>query len=300
MRLADGSSPRRVDPIANINSFATIALLDNGSRVYETPVNNDDLYLFPQVPLQRGFQVRIRQEGYSRTHGFGLAALNVPTRRIDFTIINNAPRIEPLVLHDSTGKRVSAARIGTALKLNTRVADRDNDSLRFLWQVSGGTLSSTTDREPQWTLPNGPGNHAATLYAFDGKGGYARQSVGITVDASGPPTSGAGLMFSGTVSGTDVPALQGAVVEINGRSAVTDTRGYFQVRIPDTKRFVMNIRKPGYGFASNIYYDQIIGGAWQLTRAEVRRLSPTQEIRVVSERRASECAGPTQRPPALA
>jgi hypothetical protein len=292
VRLADGSSPRRVDPTANINTFATIALVDRGRRIYEVPVNNDDRYLFPQVPLLRGLQVRIRQEGYDNTHGFRLPAQSAPARRIDYTIVNNPPHIDPLVALDGTGRRVSAARVGTSVKLNARVADRDNDSVKFLWQVTAGALSSPTAPEPTWTLANGPGSHAATLYAFDGKGGYAKQSIAVTVDASGPPTSGAGLMFSGIVSGTDTPTLAGALVEVNGKGAVTDSRGFFQVRVPDIKRFVMNIRKPGYGFASNIYYDQVVGGQWQLTRADVRRLDPTREMVVVNERRAAECAGP--------
>src|SRR5215471_7110468 len=132
--LADGSSPRRIEPLANINSFATIALLDvNGTRIYETPVNNDDRYLFPVVPIGQMFRVHIRQEGYDNTHAFRLSAVSGPMRRVDFVILNNPPEIEPLVLLDNNNVRVSAARVGATFKLNVRASDRDKDNLKFLW-----------------------------------------------------------------------------------------------------------------------------------------------------------------------
>ena len=55
------------------------------------------------------------------------------------------------------------ARGGSTVALLARVDDPDGDGLEFRWQVTGGTLSDPTAREPKWTLPARPGNHAATL-----------------------------------------------------------------------------------------------------------------------------------------
>jgi cytochrome c5 len=125
----------------------------------------------------------------------------------------------------------------------------------------------------------------ATLIVYDRNGGYAKSSLKVTTDPNG-------MEFSGFVSGTDTPALAGAVVEIGGQTAVTDSSGFFSMRMNDRKRFVMNIRKPGYGFASNIYYDSVIGGRWQLTRASVFHVDPRTDLDLQNKRAGSECPGP--------
>lgn len=284
--LSDGSSPRALEPIANINAFATISLLDeNGKPIFAVPVNNDDQYLFPLIPLGKTHQLRIREEGYDKKQPLKLGNPGLQVQRVDFVIQNTPPKIEPLVALDGNKQRVSNPSPGATVVLNARVSDADQDNLRFLWQVSSGTLSSPTDSEPRWVLPNTPGNHAATLIVYDGKGGYGRSNLNLTIDRGG-------LIFSGTVSGTDAPVLAGAEVDINGRAALTDSRGYFRLHVTDRKRFVLTIRKAGYAFASKIYYDAIVGGRWTLTRATVVRTNPEQAIDLENKRTDRECAGP--------
>jgi hypothetical protein len=283
--LADGSTPRTLAPLANINAFATISILDaNATALLETPVNNHDQYLFPLVPLAKQLAVRIREESYDRRQGLQLGNPSVPIQRIDLTIMNNPPRIDPLVALDHNKMRVSNAAPGDRVQLLARVSDRDNDQLGFLWQVSSGTLSSTTDPRPEWTLPNTQGNHSATLTVFDGKGGYAQSSLSLTIDRRG-------VVFSGLVFGTDTPLLAGAEVDVNGQAVLTDSRGYFRLHVPDRKRFVMTIRKTGYAFASNVYYDGVVGGSWRLTRADVFSADPTRSIELQNKRVPGDCPG---------
>jgi hypothetical protein len=284
--LADGSTPRSFDPLSNINAFATISVLDqNGATLSEVPVNNSDQYLFPSVPPGRSLQIRIREEGYDRKQPLQLGNPNIAAQKIDFSILNAPPRIEPLVALDGDKVRVSNAAPGQTVTLNARISDRDSDNLRFLWQVSSGTLSSTTDREPRWTLPSLPGNHSATLSVYDGKGGYATSSLNLTIEPSG-------LVFSGRVTGTDTPAIAGADVDVNGTHTVTDTGGFFRLHAPDQKRFVLTIRKPGYAFSSNIYYDAVVGGQWRLTKASVfHDVDPKSPIDLTNTRSDRECPG---------
>lgn len=282
---ADGSSPRTFEPLANVNALAKVTLYDEGGgEVYGVAVNNHDQYLLPLVPLGKRMQLRINQEKYERAQPLQLGNPNVPTQKLDLVILNTPPKLEPLAALDANKRRVSNAVPGATINLNVRVSDRDNDTLGFLWQVSGGTLSSKTDAEPKWTLPRQRGNHVATLIAYDKKGGYAKSSLKVTTDLNG-------MEFSGFVSGTDTPALGGAVVEIGGRTTVTDSNGFFRLRLNDRKRFVINIRKPGYGFASNVYYDSVIGGRWRLTRANTFRVDPTKPIDLQNKRSSSECPG---------
>jgi len=284
--LADGSTPRTLDPTANINAFATITLIDpQGTTLYERPVNNHDQYLFAQVPLGQTLAVRIREEKYEREQPLRLGNATLPVQRIDLRIMNAPPRIQPLLALDAAKARVSNAMPGAKVSLVARVSDPDNDKLVYRWHVSSGSLSSETDPQPEWTLPTTQGNHAADLIVADAKGGYARSSINLTIDRNG-------LVFSGFVSGTDVLALAGAEVDVNGRGAVTDSRGFFRLRVPDTKRFVMTIRKAGYAFASKVYYDAVVGGSWRLTRANVFRVDPAGNIDLQQKRTSRECQGP--------
>jgi mono/diheme cytochrome c family protein len=284
--LADGTTARAIDPLANVNVFATVAILDErGRELMETPVNNDDRYLFPVVPVGQRLVFRTRVEKYDHSQGLQLNNPNIPDQRINFPILNKPPKIDPLVALDSSKQRVSNAAAGDQVQLQARVEDPDKDALRFAWQVTGGTLNSATVADPLWKLPSAPGNHAATLIVYDSKGGYARSALNLTVDPRG-------IAFSGVVSATDTPTLAGAEVDINGRRMVTDSRGFFRVYVPDRKRFVMTIRKSGYAFASNVYYDGVTGGSWRLTKADVFAADPTKAIALQNNRKPTECAGP--------
>ncbi|HKA60754.1 MAG TPA: hypothetical protein VKD28_19215, partial [Gemmatimonadales bacterium] len=283
VRLADGSTPRAFDALANINAFARISVLDGqGNTKLEVAVNNHDQYVLTGIKPGQDYALRIREEKYDRRQGLRVAA--GPSQRYDFFIGNSAPRLDPLVARDATGVRVGTAAPGSTVTLSARASDRDGDPIAFFWLVSAGTLTSATDPNPKWTLPTLTGKHSATLIVYDGRGGYASQSVAVTIDPRG-------LEFSGRVTGTDSPALANATVDVNGVTATTDGNGYFRLFAPDKRRFVMNIRKPGYGFASVIYYDSVIGGTWQLVRASVETVDPTRDIEVTNRRIRGDCPG---------
>lgn len=284
VRLSDGGSPRAFDALGNINAFARVSLVDaQGKTQLEVALNNHDRYVLPGALPGQTYQLRIREENYDRRQGLRLASA-APTQRFDFTMLNSAPRIEPVIARDGVGVRIGTAAPGSTVELFSRVTDREGDSVRYFWRVSAGTLSSPTAARPTWQLPSHSGKHAATLVAFDGRGGYASQSVAVTVDPRG-------LEFSGRVTGTDVPVLANAQVDVNGVGAVTDAAGRFRLFVPDKRRFVLTIRKPGYGFASVIYYDAVQGGTWQLVRASVSSVDPTRDIDVTGRRTRTDCPG---------
>ena len=149
--LADGSSARTLQPFLNINSFPTVSLLDRtGAVAYRAPVNNDGMYFIPNVAMRARLALRVQQEGYDRIQPLILGNDSVATQRIDLTVANSPPKIEPLVPLDAAKQRVAAARSGDTVTLDARVSDRDDDKLSFLWEVDFGVLSSATDPQPQW------------------------------------------------------------------------------------------------------------------------------------------------------
>ncbi len=316
VRMKDGSLPRVLEPLANINAFARVILLEGDANrceggpndgqvcitnsdciegacnqvvIQEVFVNNFGEYLLPQVPGDRAIILRAAIEGASSDQAIHpLANLaGAPFQSIDLYIDNTPPRLDPLVVTDVSGRRVRTASPGSSVQLTGPSSDADGDPLRFLWLPSAGsgTVNAPDILMVTWTLPDAPGRYSVTLFVYDGKGGYAQSTLSLLADNEGIP-------FSGTVDATDAPSLVGAEVDINGQLAITGTEGVFQVRVKDADRFVLNIRKPGYALVSRIYDDAMTGGRWTMTRASVTNRDPTLDIDVTDQRDQRNCPGP--------
>ncbi|HEX5706771.1 MAG TPA: carboxypeptidase-like regulatory domain-containing protein [Pyrinomonadaceae bacterium] len=291
VKMKDGTRARRLEPLANINAFARVELLDaGGRRVREAYVNNFDEYLLPGVPARQEFTLRARIEGAQRDHRV-LPAANIgaaPFHPISLVIDNSRPNLDPLVATDRNGRRVKVARPGQRVSLKQSGSDRDGDPLKLRWMVfdGSGTLSANDGPAVEWQLPDKPGLYTVKLIAWDGKGGYATSDLSLR-------TSDEGIPFSGQVTGTDAPAVADAEVEVNGRKTRTDARGRFNFRVPDARRFVLNIRKTGYGLVSRIYDDSVTGAQWTMTRASTQRFPTSrQRINVTERRDPRNCPGP--------
>jgi hypothetical protein len=177
--LKDGSPTRFFEPLANINAFARVALVDKGGKVMdEAYVNNFGDYALPRVPT--GQQVALRAVigkgvGQQRLdpgpQGANLQA--APFHIIDLAIANSAPRLDPLVALDSAGHLVKVAKPGSTVTLTSRGTDPDGDKLRYTWLVDdgSGTLSAPSGAKASWAIPNRAGLFTVTLIADDGKGG---------------------------------------------------------------------------------------------------------------------------------
>ena len=291
VRLGDSSIPRRLSSVANINVFARVARFDaNGNQAQEVYVNNFGDYLMPKVPTNQPITLRATVEGASREieihpqSQLGMA----PFHSFNLILANRPPRLYPLVATDAAGLTVKTAAPGTTVNLEAEILDPDGDSLGFKWVVPDGSglLSANDQPAVTWTLPSSQGRYSVTVFAFDGKGGYVSSTLSLRVDQAGIP-------FSGLVDATNAPVVVGAQVEVNGQLAVTDASGFFQLRVGNADRFVMNIRHPQYMLVSNIYDGEVSGGRWTMTRATViTNVDPTRDIRVVSQRDESDCPGP--------
>jgi hypothetical protein len=289
--MNDGTAARAFDPMANINSFSMVELLDSGGKTMDKVyVNNLGEYLLPRVPGKTDLTLRASMEAAHRDHPLyaGSNLLGAAFQKISLTVGNKAPRLDPVVPLDDFGIRVKTALVGSSVHLKARATDADGDPLKFKWEpvYNAGTLSTPNDASTDWKLPSVAGRYALNLYAWDGKGGYAKSSLSLRVDSKGE------VPFGGLVRGTDAPALAGAVVEVNGVTATTGPTGTFWMTVKDAPRFVLNIRRDGYGFYSKIYDNAVTSGRWTLTRATVITVDPTHDIVVVNERSRGDCPGP--------
>ncbi|MCU1349087.1 MAG: domain containing protein [Acidobacteria bacterium] len=288
--MDDGSLPRMLDPIANINSFARVELVDGGGNVVDkTYVNNFGEYVLAHVPGDKAFTLRAVAE--NARHDLQILPKSnmgaLAFQAVDLTLGNTPPRLDPIVPVDAAGRRVKTGKPGGSVLLHATATDRDGDPIRYKWTVGDGSgaISATSGASIEWKLPPNEGFYRLTAVAYDGKGGYSRSLLSLRSDNRGIP-------FTGFVRGTDAGPISGAEVEVNGRVTLSaGPQGYFHLYVKDADRFVLNIRKRGYGFYSKIYDNAVTDGVWTLTRATVSTIDPTRDIDVVNERRPSDCPG---------
>ncbi|MCH7700398.1 MAG: hypothetical protein IID37_01805 [Planctomycetes bacterium] len=288
--FADGAPPRYLAPLANINAFAQVVLLDeSGSELQRVYVNNFGHYVLPEVPGGVELTIRTVIEGAVQDHEIWAAAdlASLSFHRINQVIANSPPRLDPLVAVDAMGRRVRTALPGSVVELTARGSDADGDDVSYRWHVAAGsgTLDGIDAPSVSWTLPGALGRYSVTVYAYDGKGGYAESYLSLVATKDG-------ISFSGQVSATDSPVVDGATIEVNGQITTTDASGSFFLQVPDADRFVLNIRKTGYGLVSKIYDDAVEGGHWTMVRGTLLTVNPTQPIVVTDQRGDLNCPGP--------
>jgi K319L-like, PKD domain len=283
VRMADGSVPRTYQPLENVNAFA-IVRADVRARASARPhayVNNFGEYILPGVPATKPIRLRAVIEAAAST---AVVAAPAPAlKRIDFTLKNRRPHITGVTASAPGGKHWTAAP-GDTITLTARASDPDGDPLRYRWTLpdSSSVLPAAGTPTATATLPNLPGAYEFEVVAFDRNGGYATDRIRIDTN---------GVRFAGKVNATNATAVAGAHVEINGHTATTAADGTFALHVPESTRYVLNIRKQGYALLSKIYDNGISDGAWTLTRASVVTVDPTQTIDVANTRIPTDCPG---------
>jgi hypothetical protein len=163
-------------------------------------------------------------------------------------------------------------------------ADPDGDALHYRWIVAPGSgkIDSPTEPEATWQVGQGEG---LMLVLTDGRGGQARARLKITEKGK--------VLFSGLVVSKDGRPIEAADVDVAGVAAKTDTKGLFRLEVtPEkTSRYVLNIRKAGYGLVSRIYGGGVSNGKWVMTKGTVAVVDPRQPIRIRDTGAPSSCQG---------
>ena len=255
---------------------------DGGSNVLgEGFVNNFGDYIVPGVDPASGYQVGGKIE--AATVGANVAFPGTLSQRVDLVFKQHAPEITGLVGNSPAGLHWTAA-VGDLVKVKAMATDRDGDPLHYYWLLPDGTAvpNAPTGDTISFQLPNHGGLFEFTALVSDNRGGYAKESFTVSTD---------GVRFGGTVAATNAPVLAGAEIEINGKTARSDADGHFALFVPESTKYVLNIRKAGYGLVSRVYDNGLTGGHWTLTRASVDTVDPTQLIDVTNKRQPGDCPG---------
>jgi hypothetical protein len=118
--LADGSSPRRLEPLSNVNALATVTLFDHArTELQRVLVNNFDEYVLPAVPSRAPISIHAAIEGGSVDQEVMKEAglFRAPQHDLQFRVRNHPPRLEGLVPLDNAGKRMQAISPGDTVRL---------------------------------------------------------------------------------------------------------------------------------------------------------------------------------------
>lgn len=290
VQLADGDGFRLLEPLADLNVFGRVLLLDAARQQrYEALVNNFGEYLIPQVPVRAQVYLAAQVE-----RGEGVQELRpqanlagAPVHRIDLTIANSAPHVEPLVpLQAGSGRRLHVAAPGETVALAVEAKDPDGDALHMRWLLDpgAGLIDTNTGAQVKWSLPTSDGDYSLTVLVSDDKGGHVRRTVSVAVDRQG-------VLFSGRVVTTTGAPVPQAEVTINGRGGQADATGFFRLHATPDARYVLNVRKPGFALVSRIFDRGVRGGRYELRRANVATVDPTQPIDVQDKRTVRDCPG---------
>lgn len=284
VRFADGTIPRTFAPMENVNAFVTVRAFDGAGNALgpKANVNNYGDYVLPVAGAVGATKMvaQIEKENTAISVGTGGATL----QQIDFNLPNHPPKIVGLVGNTGSGKHWTAAP-GDTIAITARVHDDDRDRVDTRWALPDGSsilASAAPGGVMHFTLPPNAGNYEFEAVSYDHRGGYAEDRIFITTS---------GVRFSGHVGATDAPVVAGAEVQIGSRNTTTNAAGYFSLVVPESGKYVLNIRKHGYQLLSKVYDNSVLGGHWQLTRATITTVDPTQPIDLTNTREPGDCPG---------
>ncbi len=275
--LADGTACRYVDNFFGINVHTTVSLLDNTGADVTHPVlaNVFGYYLLTKAPAG-AFRVQATCETSKAEQKLTTTGSNV----VNLTFRNFSPTISTVV-GSLGGQGVRLVPAGATVRVTVNANDRNGDSIHYKWATTTPGFTSTDSPTVDWTLPNSKGLHTLYVQTSDGKGGYRTRRVAISTDI--------GIVFSGTVRGSDGPFIENAEVSVNGQATKTNAEGYFVIVLPkESPRYVLQVQKQSYALLSKVFYEKVIGGKYRLNKAFQTLVDPNGPIEVMEKRERRE------------
>lgn len=255
--LADGRPCTFDDPLFGLR-FDTAVRAVNTAGVEVAPAvraNYVGEYVIPAIPTGP-LSVRAACQAATAQQSFTAAMVN----QIDLILSNSTPTNIRLV---ATVGGQAVRRVAPGTTVTVAISASDVDPLHYRWSVSAaqGAFTSLDAGKVTWTLPDFRGLHTIYVLVHDTRGGTAFGRLAIS-------TTDAEAFFSGTVAATDAPAVEGATVDVNGRTTQTSPQGGFALVVPESNRYVLTITKPGYQLLSKVFDVGVMGGRYLLVRAQ--------------------------------
>jgi hypothetical protein len=100
-------------------------------------------------------------------------------------------------------------------------------------------------------------------------------------------------VFTGKVTSTKGEPVAEAVVSVNGKEQRSDKEGNFKIESEKSGRYVVNIKKRGFGLVSKIFRNPMKDYNYKLQPAFVKVIDPTKTNVIRDEVSATTCTGNT-------
>lgn len=112
-------------------------------------------------------------------------------------------------------------------------------------------------------------------------------------DDEKPPVIKKDFTFSGTIRSSKGDLINDATILINGKEMQSDKEGKFKISADSSKRFVVTIKKHGYGTISKIFTQPMKEYNYKMQVAFVKTIDPRKENIIHDELSKSGCTGST-------
>ncbi|HKC23305.1 MAG TPA: hypothetical protein VKF32_01115, partial [Thermoanaerobaculia bacterium] len=189
--------------------------------------------------------------------GTGQKSINVTaaalagTTSYTLTLDNSAPTILSIVAV-AAGAAVRRANVGATLQVTVKADDPDGDTLHYRWASATPGFASVDSATVNWTLPNVSATNAIYVEVSDRRGGFANERLAL-------PTGGQ-ILFTGTVLDRQSHSpVVGAEVNVGAAVTHTNAGGVFLLSVPETARYVMNVKKPTFALVSQVFLSSATG-----------------------------------------
>ncbi|MBI1765618.1 MAG: hypothetical protein HYR56_29805 [Acidobacteria bacterium] len=259
---------------------AKVSLVNSGGAVVAGPVTGNSFgqYVLPKVPAAGNYRLSAAFGGGVITRTVSLAAADLlGTSAFDITSTNSLPVILGLRATRG-GQDVRSASPGEVLRVTVTATDSDRNRLHFKWADSNASLKSVDAPAIDWKLPSAPSTYIISVQVTDGKGGFATSRLTIR---TGPNQ----VRISGSVTNraTGAPIDQ-AAVSVNGTLVKTNPAGAFLASVPESKRYVINVKKAAFALLSRAVYGPAAGLSLKLDQAQHATFDAGAGGRAVFER----------------
>lgn len=200
--------------------------------------------------------------------------------------VNHNPTLAPLAAKVD-GQWVRMVKPGETIMVHAHANDVDGDRLRYRWVTvpDSGSTEQLKASTIKWHVGEGKHVQRLSVVVSDGKGGYAKETLKLPTESE--------VVFAGQVVSSDGKPLDSVSVQVNEEETKTNSKGFFKLPVKEANapRFVMNLRKWGYGLVSRTYDQSVHNGTWTMLPATIQSVDPTQAIFVTDVQSQTNCTG---------
>jgi hypothetical protein len=273
--LKDGQACRFVAGFLGADTETKVtALLPNG-RSETVRVNNYNDYVLAGLP-NGNIKTTATCEKAEVSKVVALAGASVAN---NLTLPNSGPSVG-IFTASAGGRVVRAVAAGTTVRASIEATGNGGFPLHYRWAtdppVAGFVSQDTASIDVK--IP-GPGLSSIYVLVHDDHGGNAMRKISLS-------TRPDRILFSGHVKGNDAPFLAGASVTLNGVVTHASPEGNFALALPkEEPRYVLTIEKIGYQMVSKVFYAPVVGGTYELYRAQEVSIDPRSPVKYVERPR---------------